>query len=115
VTKQSFQTQISLEDLVAGFLVQTNLSPLIRMVAFAFEHRSPALTAASAGITAVIAISNEEAAKRVAPLPMNLNELRTRFLLFKPFTAAKYDPILKVWNSQLGEGNSTEFTEFAES
>jgi hypothetical protein len=91
------------------------LSPPIFVLAFALVQRAPALFAASAGITAVIAISNEEAAKRVAPLPMNLNELRTRFLLLKPFTAAEYVPILKVWNSQLGEGNSTEFTEFAES
>jgi hypothetical protein len=84
------------------------------VLALVLVQVAPALFAASAGITAVIARSNDVAAKRVAPLPINLNEFRTRFLLLKPFTAAKYVLILKVWNSQLGEGNSTEFTEFAE-
>jgi hypothetical protein len=42
---------------------------------------APALLAASAGITAVVAISREVAANRVAPLPNCLSELRTIILL----------------------------------
>jgi len=49
--------------------------------ALAFVQAAPALLAASAGITAVVAISREVAANRVAPRPSSFSELRTIILL----------------------------------
>ena len=55
--------------------MQTYRSPSIRVLVLTFEHEEPAFTAASAGIAAVIAASNDEAAKRVAPLPISVNKV----------------------------------------
>ena len=63
--------------------MQTYPSPPILVFALAFVQAAPALLAASAGITAVVAISREVAANRVAPRPSCFSELRTIILLKK--------------------------------
>jgi hypothetical protein len=56
------------------------LSPPIFALAFTLVQRAPALLAASAGMTAVVAISKAVEARRVVTLPMDFNVLRTTIL-----------------------------------